>query len=175
MTGDILQTDVILARQLLADQRTDEEIIAALVQRRVDPGKAGQLVADLRQGRPISTQPATPTEFTLPRRRSRSRSQKGESAQRNTRSAPERTPRSRPASSSRNHAGQPPVRMILIGVAVVAIIVVAGTLFHRFRNNLTGPTEPGDKPVGSVKPAAAQPGSAKNEVPAEPIKPGTLV
>ena len=68
MTHDIVQSDVELAFRLRDEQRTDEEIIAALVQRRVDPAKAAQFVDDLRNGRKVTAQVALPTEMSLARR-----------------------------------------------------------------------------------------------------------
>src|SRR5437879_8406885 len=56
MTHQILQSDIDLARNLIAAGLPDDEIIAALVRRRIHPEPAALLVSDLRNGIPVSPQ-----------------------------------------------------------------------------------------------------------------------
>jgi hypothetical protein len=50
MTKDILLSDVDLAERLIKAGRPDDEIIATLLKRGIEAGKAAKLVLDLRQG-----------------------------------------------------------------------------------------------------------------------------
>src|SRR5512137_53536 len=95
MTHDVLQSDIELATRLRDDHRSNEEIILALVQRGVDPGKAAQLAEDLRSGRKATVESPLPAEFTLPRR-SRSRSAARRESQSPPRPSPEPEPRREP-------------------------------------------------------------------------------
>jgi hypothetical protein len=72
MTHYILPTDIELATKLLAANRPDAAVVAALVQRGVDSASAAKLVADLRDGRKVTPQIPTGLEIA-PGRSSRSK------------------------------------------------------------------------------------------------------
>jgi hypothetical protein len=57
MTGDLLQSDIDLARRLIAEGQTDGEIIVALGYRRIGPERAQRLVQDLRRGIDVPADP----------------------------------------------------------------------------------------------------------------------
>jgi hypothetical protein len=63
MTHHILQSDIELARKLLAANRPEAEIVAALTRRGVEPAKATRLVEDLQCGRAVA-----PEIAVMPRR-----------------------------------------------------------------------------------------------------------
>jgi hypothetical protein len=54
VTGEVFQSDIEFARRALSEGQSDEAIISALVKRRIDSGKAAQLLDDLRAGRSVS-------------------------------------------------------------------------------------------------------------------------
>lgn len=60
MTKDLLQSDLEFAKRLINTHRADGEIVTALSHRGVEPGKAAELVRDLRSGKiaEINTVPA---------------------------------------------------------------------------------------------------------------------
>jgi len=53
MTPLILQSDIEAARKMIAERRSEADVLTMLVQRRIDPAKAEQLVRDLVQGLPV--------------------------------------------------------------------------------------------------------------------------
>jgi len=57
MTRELLQSDIDLARRLIAEGQTDGEIIVALGYRRVGPERAHRLVQDLRRGIDVPPDP----------------------------------------------------------------------------------------------------------------------
>jgi hypothetical protein len=57
MTGDLLQSDIDLARHLIAEGQTDGQIIVALGYRRIGAEKAQRLVQDLRRGIDVPADP----------------------------------------------------------------------------------------------------------------------
>ena len=143
MTHDVLQTDIDLAIKLRDDQCSDEEIIRALVHRRVHPDKAAHLVADLRTGKKATVQASLPAEFTL-QRRSRSRSGahgngQGSAPRQSSEPAARREPAPRPRSSSRKKPG------IFWLVAAALFVVICGALFLYYRTQSKLQTEPAPK------------------------------
>jgi hypothetical protein len=58
MTGDLLQSDIDLARRLISDGQTDAEIIVALGYRKIAPGIAQTVVTNLRAGTEVRPDPA---------------------------------------------------------------------------------------------------------------------
>jgi hypothetical protein len=60
MTGDLLQSDIDLARHLIAEGQTDGQIIVALGYRRIGAEKAQRLVQDLRRGLDVQADPLPP-------------------------------------------------------------------------------------------------------------------
>jgi hypothetical protein len=105
MTHDILQSDIILATKLVADQLPDEEIILALVHRGVDPAKAANLLDDLRNGRKPTAQSPLPSEMSLSRR-SRSRSASHGASQNSPTRSPEPEPRRQRPSAPATRGGK---------------------------------------------------------------------
>jgi len=132
MIHDILQTDIELATRLRDDQRSDEEVIRALVYRGVDRGKAAQLMDDLRSGRKVTAQSPLPPELNL-RRRSRTTSTASETGERLPPRSSEAQPRSQPALSSphQGRKGPRPSWRVFLALAALAIGVVAFILFQR--------------------------------------------
>jgi hypothetical protein len=121
MTHDILQTDIDLATRLKDDQRPDEEIILALAHRGVDAAKAVELVDNLRNGRPPTSQPLIPPEFARSRR----------SRSRNVAREPGQNPptRSAPAASRAERQSQPALqgrkKSVVLWLAAVALVGLA--------------------------------------------------
>jgi hypothetical protein len=72
MTHDILQTDIELAKELIASNRPADEVARALNRRGIQLPTATQLVDDLSNGRPVRPQMAAP-EFVAAGRGSRRR------------------------------------------------------------------------------------------------------
>jgi hypothetical protein len=68
MTNAILESDIELAKALIASHRPEHEIIAALVNRRIDPEKAAKVIADLRNGIKVQPELVAFPKYTLPRR-----------------------------------------------------------------------------------------------------------
>ena len=132
MTHDLLQSDIELATRLRDGHRSDEEIILALVQRGVDPGKAAQLADDLRNGRKATVESPLAAELTLGRR-SRSRSAVHRTGQSLRRRSPEpESRRRRPEHRAALGRKKPAVIWLVVAaLAVVAIGVVGNALFHR--------------------------------------------
>ena len=128
MTHDILRSDIDLATRLRDDQRPDHEIISALVHRGVDPGKAAQLVDDLRKGIKPTPQSSIPMEMTLPRRsRAKNVPPGKEPAQpsRSARTGSRREPPARPTvSGRRNSAGFWLKAAIFAGLVIAAGSVI---------------------------------------------------
>jgi hypothetical protein len=56
MIREILSSDVEAARRLLEGCHSDAEILAYLQSRSIEPAKAAELLADLRQGRPVKVE-----------------------------------------------------------------------------------------------------------------------
>jgi hypothetical protein len=54
MTNLILQTDIEFVQRLIAEHYPENEIVAALVRRHIDPERAARLVTDLRNGVPVA-------------------------------------------------------------------------------------------------------------------------
>jgi hypothetical protein len=151
MTHDILQSDINLAIRLKSDQRPDEEIIQALVQRGVDPVKAAQLLDDLRNGRNTNAGAPLPAEFGLARR-SRSRS----AARRTGQSPPARSSepdsrRERPTPPTSPRRKKPAVIwVVLASILILAIAVIGIVLFQRSRAGSDAATKQTPK-AASVK------------------------
>ncbi len=155
MTHDLLQSDIELAMRLMTDGRADDQIITALVQRRLDPAKAARLMDDLRNGRKVIAQPALPPEFTL--RRSRSKR-----AERETRpSSPPRSVKSQPRpepspASAATGRKRPPVVWVVTAILLFLAIVVIGSILFLHYQPGSGPARaqaPG-APGTSVEPAS---------------------
>jgi hypothetical protein len=68
MVGDVLDSDVLFAREMLDANHPDAEILAALRRRGVTPGKAAQLLKDL-QTRPHEVRAALSAESAFLRTR----------------------------------------------------------------------------------------------------------
>jgi hypothetical protein len=67
MTHDILESDIELATKLLRSNQPVPEILNTLVRRGIDPGKAVQLVEDLREGKTVRPDlPLTPLHTIQP-------------------------------------------------------------------------------------------------------------
>jgi len=148
----------------MAAGQDDDQIIAAMVQRRVDPVKAIQLVDDLRHGRKVTAQPALPAEFTLRHTRSRSAAREGEaSAPKRSRKQTSRpSPPSAPAAPGRK---KPALIWVVAGVFLFLMLVVLGSiLFQRYQPGMGSPAEetsgpgstntnhvPRESPTGTVQ------------------------
>ena len=130
MTHDILQSDIELAIRLRDERRPDEEIIRALVHRRVDPAQAAQLLEDLRNGRKVDAPGPMPAEFSL-RRRKRIERPRPEAA-----SSPAPTPRSSPPPrrGARNARGAKIVRWFFLVPVGVVLLVLGAILLERHYN-----------------------------------------
>jgi hypothetical protein len=160
MTHDIIQADVELATRLIADQRTDEEIIRALGHRGIDPQQAAQLLDDLHGGRKVTAKAALPPELSL-RRRSRSASTTSDTGQRSSAHSPSAKPRAE-AAGHRSRKGQdasPTFWRAFFVIAVVALAGVGFVLYQRYREQSQPPAD--TAPLRSKAGDTAQPGAAK--------------
>jgi hypothetical protein len=66
MTGDILHSDIELARRLISTGRSDGEIIAALVDRKISTTRAAVMVKSLREGKAVDPDPPSDPDFAPP-------------------------------------------------------------------------------------------------------------
>jgi hypothetical protein len=134
MTHDVLRSDIEIATRLRTAERPDHEIIAALVQRGVDPAGAAQLVDDLRNGRQASAKTPAPPELLLPRRTrlKNSESRMGSSDPQAVRGA---NPRSKQPMRPTHHHGKKNEISWHIPAMLVAFVVVVGCilLVHHYR------------------------------------------
>jgi hypothetical protein len=163
MTHDILQSDIELATRLRADQRPDEEIIRALVNRGIDPGLAAQLADDLRSGRKITARSALPPELNL-RRRSRAASPAPETGERPPTRSPAARSHSQPAAAlpRQRQKGSRLLTRISLALAGLAFVVLAFVVFLHFQQktfSLPEPAAPTPNAGGTppAAPAAAAP------------------
>jgi len=139
MTHDLLQSDIDLATRLMVEGRTDDQIITALAQRRVDPARAAHLVDDLRNGRKVIAQPSLPPEFTLRRSRARNAARgSGRSPPpRSPESEPDPEPPSPPAAPGRK---KPTVIWVVAAILLfLAIVVIGSALFQRHQPGTSSP------------------------------------
>ena len=141
MTHDILRSDIELATRLREEKRPDEEIIAALVRRGIDPATAAQLIDDLRNGlKPTDLVRRFRSEFGLGRR-SRARSAERGTGQSQPQPSPQAEPRSeppvRPATAKARNRSAVSWRNRAILVAAL-VLVVGGILL--FLLSARGPT-----------------------------------
>jgi hypothetical protein len=141
MTHDILRTDIELATRLLAEKRPDNEIVAALVPRGLEPATAAQLVDDLRNGRKVNVQSALPMELGLARR-SRSRSgSHGTRQDQPSRSSQAESRREPPRHATAHGSKKSKIPWRIPAILVALVVVVVGILvFLRYRAE-TGSTE----------------------------------
>ncbi len=175
MTHDILQTDIDLATKLMAEGRTDEEIVATLAQRRVDPAKAFQLVDDLRQGRKVTAQPSLPAEFTL--RRSRSRSAGHQSPTPPSTRVPKQEREPKRPSPPAVPAGRkkPKLIWVIAGVILFLVIVVVGSiLFQGYEPGGDSPAVQPPATPGTRTNRAGREGPAATARPADNAAPASL-
>jgi hypothetical protein len=117
MTGDLLQSDIDLARRLIDAGKTDTEIVIALGYRRIASEKSQRLVHDLREGMNVEPDPLRDENLWRP--------VVAEGAEPYT--EPSSPAPARQAADSRF----PWFRVILLGV--VAVTIVAVFLFNRDR------------------------------------------
>lgn len=169
MTHNLLQTDIELATRLMVGQRPDEEIIRALMYRGVDPSLAAQLVDDLHNGRDVTARTPLPQELHL-RRRSRSASKAPETSERSPTPSPAAEPRSEPP-PSRSREGRKSSRLLVrisLGLAALALVVLAFVLYQRSQDNASSPPEPAAPapPAGDTAPAAPVAPASQNKSPA---------
>jgi hypothetical protein len=175
MTHDVLQSDIELATRLRDDHRSNEEIILALVQRGVDPGKAAQLADDLRSGRKATVESPLPAELTLARR-SRSRG----SARRASYNPPRRSPepesrRAPPAQSPASGRKKPAVIwLVAAALAVLAIGVVGIALFQRAHTGTASQEEQAPKAAGAKVGGLGRKASAVGAAPTQAGSPAPL-
>jgi len=143
--------------RLMADGRADDQIVTALVQRRLDPAKAAQLMDDLRHGRKVIAQPALPPEFSL--RRSHSKTAERETRRSSHPRSAESQPRPEPPSApARMRRKKPPLIWVVAAVLLfLAIVVIGSVLFQRYQPG-SGSTraQPPGAPGTSAEPASRE-------------------
>src|SRR5436190_9251388 len=120
MTGDLLQSDIDLARRLIDAGQSEAEIIVALGYRRIGPEKAQRLVHALREGVDVQPDPMRPEVLWQPVVAT------GAENRRPERSSP--APARHEADSGSRF---PWFRVALLGV--VAVTIAAVFLFNRDR------------------------------------------
>ena len=126
MTNDILRTDIELATRLLEEKRPDDQIITALTFRGIDPGRAAQVVDDLRNGREVKTQTVLSTGSGLGRRsRTRDASREASQDQSSRSSKVESHPKA-PRHGAARHHEKPRISWVVPALVVVLVAVVAG-------------------------------------------------
>jgi len=137
MTHDILRTDIKLATRLMDEKRPDNEIIAALVTRGIEPATAAQLVDDLRNGKKVDAQSTLPMEFGLARRSRSKNGSQGSRQDQPSRSSQDESRREPPrhATVRGQEKSAVPWRTPAIFVALVVVVVVVGGIlvFQRYR------------------------------------------
>jgi hypothetical protein len=170
MTHYVLPTDIELATKLLAANRPDEAVVAALVRRGIDSAGATQLVADLRNGRKVSPQLPSGLEIG-PGRRTRSK----RAARPSETSAPSPAPESSPRRERRTQGNDknrkhPTALWIIAAIPICFGAVVIGVLIsnrlHRAGNN----PQPEKPRTGAPARALAPPAGSSQESP----RPGIL-
>ena len=126
MTDELLQSDIDLARRLIADRSSDSEIVQSLALRRISPVRAQRLVRQLREGVDVQPDPASlPQQFSrVVVRREPETESRTEPAFRSRRP-------SKPGGSHRDVARSVFgfKGLLITGSAVVTVLVLL-TLFH---------------------------------------------
>jgi hypothetical protein len=126
MTRNLLPTDIELASRLVADGRSSDNVVAALVSRGVDAATAAQVADDLLHGRKV--EPEIPATLEIaPRRRRSKGSQPQQPPPPASPSAGEESHRRR---RTRPPGPKPQVSILawLLGIAVCGALVVATVL-----------------------------------------------
>jgi hypothetical protein len=127
MTHDLLQSDIELATRLKEDQRPDEEVILALTHRGVDPGKAVQLLDDLRQGIRPTPQSPVPLDFAMGRRSRERSAAPGNEPTEPSRSSRAKSRNGSPAQSA-GQGGKRTAAFWLTVAILVGIVITAGAV-----------------------------------------------
>ena len=176
MTHDILQSDIELATRLRDDQRPDDEIILALVHRSVDPGKAAQLVDDLRKGIKPNPQSSVPLEFTMAQRSRAKGVSHGDGPTRPSRSSRAKARNGSPAQSA--DQGRKRTVVFWLTVAIfVGLVITAGSviLIQRYKASTNALEEPKPKAAMPKVDEAPREAPAKAAVPSQNVPPPPLV
>ncbi|MGO8928748.1 MAG: hypothetical protein ACLQU3_17920 [Limisphaerales bacterium] len=166
MTHDVLRTDIELATRLRAAERPDDEIIAALVQRGVDPAGAARLVDDLRDGRKAIAQSPVPPEFLLPRRIRTKSGDRGTGPSQPQPAQGANLRRKHSVRSARHHRKRPAAAWRIPAIIVALGVVAGGILIaHRYHAGADSTEEHASKAprpkvngANGEAPAAAAPG-----------------
>jgi hypothetical protein len=149
MTNEILQSDIELATKLKDDQRPDDEVLLALTHRGVDPGKAAQLLDDLRQGiRPTPHSPV-PLDFAMGHRAWLTGVSPGTGSARSSRSS---RAKSRNGSSAQS-AGQGRKRTAAFWLTIaifVGLVITAGAVVFIQRYKASTKAQDEQKPKATM-------------------------
>jgi hypothetical protein len=149
MTHDILQSDIDLATELVRAKRTDQEIVNALAQRRIDPVKAAQLVADLRQGKTVVPERVN---FSWPTPAQASDATEAAPAERQSPATHAAGQTSRHHANARSPAGRPkPFTSVwlftLVCITAVAVGLAIAYYFYHSRTDTGAEPREGASPV----------------------------
>jgi hypothetical protein len=158
MTKAILQTDIELARSLIASDRPDDEVALALTRRGIEPATAARLVGDLRNGRRV--QPDMPAQEWVGGHRA-SRRRKAEAPTQPS-AKPAETPRSDHKRSHRSGKDDPQSKGVVWFIGgVLACVLIAGAILyknHRHNDAATSLPQPSAKlPETALKADAKSP------------------
>ena len=124
MTHEILQTDIELAKELLGNDRPDDQVAVALTRRGVDPAAASRLVQDLRSGRPIHPPVAAPEWVSRRSTESRRSATEGQDRASAQPAQPRSSSNRRPSRGARKKAREN--TLVLATAGILACLVVAG-------------------------------------------------
>jgi hypothetical protein len=169
MTHCILPTDIELAKKLLEASRSDNAIVAALVQRGVQSANAAQLVTDLRSGRQVA--PEIPAGLGIAaRRRSHTHRSAHRSESEPASNPSEPAPRSERRTHQHEHARKHSSTLwLLAAVPICFAVVIVGMLISKRLHH-----EPEDSTPNAIQPTApaqaTTPAATQKSPPA--VKPG---
>ena len=175
MTHDILQSDIELAIRLRSEQYSDEQIIQALTQRRVDSAKAAQLLDDLRNGRDVKSQSSLPQELSFARRpRSRSGARRGGPSTPRRPPEPDSAPPRRSSQTSSRQKKSANFWVVLASLVMLAVGLVGFALLKRAQAGSEVTEDPTPKATNSKEHSVARERSpavksASKGVPSAPL------
>ena len=176
MTHDILQSDIELAARLRDDNRSDEEIILALIHRGIDPGPAAQLVDDLRNGRKVTPKTTANLELTLARRSRTKSASRGTGQPPSTRSPQAESHRESAAPPAVQGRKKPIVFWLTTAILIFLVVVVGGILlFQRYRAGTEATEEQQPKPAMPKGDSAPLEAPAQAALASRTISPAPLV
>lgn len=146
MTKAILETDIELAKSLLASDQSDDQVALALTRRGIHPPTAARLVDDLRNGRRVQPEMPAP-EWVAGRRASRRR--RDDVAERPAHKSAEAPKASRSDRGRSRRSGKEEPRskaFVWLAGGIFACILIAGSILYINHRHNTRAEQPSANP-----------------------------